>query len=87
MHKARLRAGALDCLARVYAPQLDGVALQGLHFDAADDPVSGLRGAVAMIPIRQLAPGRHELTVQRQRSQHSKPGDSPPAPHRIVFWR
>lgn len=80
------RTHVLDCLARLYAPALDGVPVT-VQFDAADDPGSGLRGAVAMLPVKQLAPGRHELTVNRLRSQRAGADDPPPAPHRIVFWR
>lgn len=81
------RTRVLDCLARAYAPALDGRPLTGLRFDAAEDPRTGLRGSVAMIPIAGLARGRHELTVERMRSQVAKDDAPTPAPHRIVFWR
>ena len=63
------------------------MALPDVRLDAADDPASGLRGAVAMLPLRGLAPGRHELTIERLRSQNADPDAPAPAPHRIVFWR
>jgi hypothetical protein len=80
------RSRVLDCLARLYAPTLDGVAVD-VTFDAADDPASGLRGAVAMLRVKDLTPGRHELTVKRLRSPLDEPEDPDPPPHRIVFWR
>lgn len=81
------RARVLDCLARIYAPAIDGVPVAQLRLDAADDPRSGLRGAVAMLPLHGLAPGRHELTVNRLRKQLADADAPAPAPHRIVFWR
>jgi hypothetical protein len=84
---ASRRAWVLDCLARVYAPQLDGKPVADLRFDVAEDERSGFRGVVAMIAVATLAPGRHELLVRRVRSPAAEPGDPVPAPHRIVFWR
>jgi hypothetical protein len=81
---ARIRV--LDCLARLYAPTLDGEPLT-VSFDAADDPGSGLRGMVAMLPVKGLAAGRHELTVRRLRAPTADADAPAPAPHRIVFWR
>lgn len=80
------RTHVLDCLARVYAPTLDGQPV-AVSFEAADDPGSGLRGAVAMLPVKALAPGRHELTVRRLRSPMAEAETPDPQPHRIVFWR
>jgi hypothetical protein len=81
------RARVLDCLAKVYAPQIDGQRVPDLRFDAANDEASGLRGVLAMIPIGALPPGRHELLVHRARSQLSAADAPIPPPHRIAFWR
>ena len=81
------RAWTLDCLARVYAPELDGTPVPNLHFDVAEDERSGFRGVMAMIDVASLAPGRHELLVRRARSPKAAPDDPVPPPHRIVFWR
>lgn len=81
------RARVLDCLAKVYAPQIDGQPVPNLRFDAANDEASGLRGVLAMIPVGALPPGRHELVVRRARSQLSDADAPVPPPHRIVFWR
>jgi hypothetical protein len=53
--------------------------------DAASDPVSGLRGVMAMIPMAGLAPGRHEVTVARL--SRSRSGAEAPKPERILFWK
>ena len=81
------RAWVLDCLARVYAPELDGTPVPGVQFDVAEDERSGFRGVVAMLPVATLAPGRHEVLVRRARSPRAAPDDPVPPPHRIVFWR
>ena len=85
---------ALDCLARLLDVRIDG-ARQPVRLDAATDPVTGLRGALAMIPAERLAPGRHELTVVRLANPRlatgivaAAPAEAPDAkPDRIPFWR
>ncbi len=65
-------------------PAIAGAAVPGLRYDVAEDPVSGLRGFVAMIDVRDLPRGRHELSVERP----DRPGrDEPEAPVLIPFWR
>jgi hypothetical protein len=55
----------LDCLARIHAVTLDGVPLTALHYDAANDPRTQRPALQAMIDVRALTPGRHELRVMR----------------------
>jgi hypothetical protein len=83
---AKLRTDALlDCAATTLHPvTLDGAPVADLRYDIAEDPVSGLRGFVAMIDVRELPRGRHELVVARP----LRPGDkAPPQPAIIPFWR
>ena len=76
----------LDCLAAIHAVAIDGNPV-AIRFDAAEDPRTGQRGMIAMIPVHDLAPGRHELTLMRAPRNRRKDADEPPKPHRIPFWR
>ena len=76
----------LDCLEQMHAVTLDGEPLD-LHFDAAEDPATGQRGMIAMIPVRELTRGRHELRVGRATRNAPKEGEPAPKPYVIPFWR
>lgn len=76
----------LDCLEAMHAVTLDGQPLD-IHFDAAEDPATGQRGMIAMIPVHALDRGRHELTVQRTPRGEPKDGEKAPEPYVIPFWR
>jgi hypothetical protein len=75
---------ALECLSRLLDVRLDGQPVE-VPLDAASDPVSGLRGVQAMIPVTGLAPGRHEVTIAQPTSP--RPGAPGRPPERIPFWR
>lgn len=77
----------LDCFARLHDVRIDGQPVADLHFDASEDPVSGLRGMLAMIPMEGLAAGRHELSVMPIVRSDSAGAAEPPKPHIIPFWR
>lgn len=55
----------LRCFAQVLAIALDGTRIAAIDLNFANDAASEQRGVVAMIPVRDLAPGRHLLTVRR----------------------
>jgi hypothetical protein len=77
----------LDCLARIHAIAIDGVPVD-VPFDAAEDPRFDQRGLLAMIPVHDLAIGRHELTVlPALRDRELEPGAKPVTPYIIPFWR
>lgn len=76
---------SLDCLARLLDPQLDGKPLP-LQLDASSDPRSGLPGLLAMVPIRDLAPGRHELSLAAVDPRRQTRGQ-PTRRYRIPFWK
>jgi hypothetical protein len=88
---------ALDCFARLHDVRINGEPVPGLHFDAAEDPVSGQRGLLAMIPVQDLAAGRHELTLLPMLRELDYDSDaavavtdveaSPRDPYWIPFWR
>ena len=74
----------LACLSRLHALRLDGAPLADARFDAGSDPRTDRPALVAMVDVRKLAPGRHELQVARQ----AAPGElQAPASDRIPFWR
>ena len=75
---------ALDCLTRWHAIRLDGRPLPGLRYDIASDPRTDRPALLAMIDVRTLPPGRHELQVRRARTPQDA---SPDAAYRIPFWR
>jgi len=74
----------LDCLARLLALQLDGKPLL-LRFDASTDPVSDQPGMLAMVPVKSLPAGRHELSFNAP-GRPVRPG-GPPRRYRIPFWK
>jgi hypothetical protein len=79
-------AATLDCLQRLHPLMLDGKAIASLRYDIASDPRTDRPALVAMVDVRALAPGRHELQVARP----TAPDDQRPeasAPYRIPFWR
>ena len=80
------RVGALlDCVAtHVHPLLLDGQPVADLRYDLGRDPVSGLRGFVAMLDVRALPPGRHQLDVIRPQREGD---DKPIEPAVIPFWR
>jgi len=76
---------SLDCLAKLQDAQLDGKPLV-LDFDASSDARSGQPGMLAMVPIRHLAPGRHELSLLAVDPKREAAGKEPRR-YRISFWK
>lgn len=83
----RASRAVLDCYARLHDVRINGAPVAGLRFDAAEDPVSGVRGMLAMISMDGLASGRHELTLLPPPRIETKESDPPLKPFRIPFWR
>jgi hypothetical protein len=76
----------LRCLGTLHAVTLDGKPIANLRFAAGSDPRTDRPALVAMIDVRKLSPGRHELAVARGRPPSSK-GKAAPDPWVIPFWR
>src|SRR5690606_25714907 len=55
----------LACLQSLHGGTLDGKPVDDLAYEIARDPRTNRPALLAMIDIRQLAPGRHELQVAR----------------------
>jgi hypothetical protein len=82
-------ASTLACLQALHAVQLDGRPLASLRYEAGSDPGTGRPALLAMIDVRELARGRHELQVARPPSS-DRPSGKPDRERpysRIPFWR
>ncbi|MEO8809285.1 MAG: hypothetical protein ABI386_03465 [Rhodanobacter sp.] len=55
----------LDCLGKLHAVTLDGKPLPDLSYQAGSDARTQRPALLAMIDVRALTPGRHELDVMR----------------------
>lgn len=74
----------LDCLASMLAIELDGAAV-AVQLDASTDPGTGQPGMLAMIPVRALPAGRHELSLlEPDRRALDGPASRR---YRIPFWK
>jgi hypothetical protein len=81
-------AAVLDCLAALHPVSLDGKPLPSLRYDAASDPRTERPALQAMIDVRALAPGRHELRVARAPPLQGKDHKhDKAAAYTIPFWR
>jgi hypothetical protein len=84
------RANArLACLAALHEVSLDGSVHAGVRYEVASDPRTDRPALLAMIDIRELPRGRHELRVARPLRPDAKPDKDNPDPgyDRIPFWR
>ncbi|HSD17808.1 MAG TPA: hypothetical protein VLC71_11195 [Thermomonas sp.] len=79
----------LACLSALHAVALDGRAVEGLRYEVASDPRTDRPALLAMIDVRDLPRGRHELRVARPLRADARPGKDAPDPgyDRIPFWR
>lgn len=82
-------AGLVACLQALHPVALDGKWAANQHYEVASDPRTDRPALLAMIDIRNLPPGRHELRVGRAPA----PDDEAQATNRksreyvIPFWR
>jgi hypothetical protein len=84
--KPQQAATALACLQALHDVHLDGRKLAALQYEVGSDPGTGRPALLAMIDVRALAPGRHELQVARATAPDDKRPEAS-APYRIPFWR
>ena len=80
-------AALLACLSALHPVTLDGKPVADLRYDAASDARTDRPALLAMIDIRSLPPGRHELRVGRPPYADRKDDKDDPGHYRIVFWR
>lgn len=79
----RRRLELLACHTQIHRVTINGEPVKDLVYDFSSDPRSGLPVIVALIDVRGLESGRHELLVQRPRVKE----DDDPRAYRIPFWR
>lgn len=75
---------ALDCLALLSDIRIDGRAVP-VSFEASTDPATGQPGMLAMLPMQDIAAGRHELSLNQPPGPRNK--SRPPKRYRIPFWK
>lgn len=86
-------AAALDCLQRLRAVSLDGSPLPALQFELGTDARTDRPALVALIDVRALSAGRHELRLARAaETRNEVPGaaggnGAEASTWRIAFWR
>lgn len=81
--EALQRHEVLACLAALHPLQLDSRAVNGTRYDLGADPKARRPALVAMIDVRGLANGRHELRIGRPADADGEPQE----PDVIAFWR
>lgn len=84
------RSGALlACLQALRNVTLDGAHQPGLRYEIASDPRTDRPALLAMIDVRSLARGRHELRISRPpRTDRKADKDDPdPGYDLIPFWK
>ena len=79
----------LGCLSALHAISLDGQPLAGVRYEVASDPRTDRPALLAMVDIRDLPRGRHELRVARPPRPDARqdPDNPDPGHDRILFWR
>ncbi|HQY49544.1 MAG TPA: hypothetical protein PL007_04170, partial [Thermomonas sp.] len=87
-HAQTAQAG-LECLSALHAIRLDGKPLPALRYEISSDPRTHRPALLAMIDVRTLADGRHELHVPRPPRSDSSAKDTSKDPgfDVIAFWR
>lgn len=75
----------LACLARLSDIRIDDVPV-AVRFDASSDSTTGQPGMLAMLPVRSLAPGRHELSLNAP-GRDGLSSDAPARRFHIPFWK
>ena len=72
----------LDCLQSIHAATLDGRPVADFRYEAGTDPRTDRPALVAMVDVRAMAPGRHELRIAKL-----EPREDDDPYWVIPFWR
>jgi hypothetical protein len=80
------RTELLACVSRGVQVRLDGDAVEVLP-EWYTEPNLDLRGLLYMVPVRDLAEGRHELSVLAKPEKAPEDDEDPGQPFVIPFWR
>jgi hypothetical protein len=82
--QAEHRGAILACLSALYPLSLDGQVRHDVHYDLGTDAKTRRPALIAMIDLRALSNGRHELVVGEPPSPDE---DTSTTLERIPFWR
>lgn len=84
-----LAKAQLACLQALHRVTLDGKPLANLRYEIYSDPRTDLPALLAMIDVRELPQGRHELRIERPLPGDREPeeNDRDPGYDAIPFWR
>jgi len=84
-----LATARLSCLQSLHPVTLDGEAVADLRYEIASDPRTDRPALLAMIDVRDLPRGRHELRIARplRADRARKKDDRDPGFDAIPFWR
>jgi hypothetical protein len=87
--QARRTDVRLACLQALRAVTLDGMPLNDLRYQIASDPRTDRPALLAMIDVRDLPRGRHEIRIARPPRIDRKPDKDDPDPgyDQIPFWK
>ena len=87
--QARRTDVRLGCLQALRAVTLDGKTLNELRYQIASDPRTDRPALLAMIDVRDLPRGRHEIRIARPPRIDRKPDKDDPDPgyDQIPFWK
>jgi len=77
------RGAILACLSSLYPLSLDGQVRHDVHYDLGTDAKTQRPALIAMIDLRALSNGRHELVV----GEPPSPEEDASTVERIPFWR
>ena len=80
---AQQQRALVDCIGKLHPLTIDDKPVANLHFDLGSDPKARRPALIAMIDVRWLANGRHELLV----GEPAQPGHSSSTSVHIPFWR
>ena len=80
-------AALLACLQGLRGVQLDGIPIPGLDYQVTRDPRTDRPALLAMIDIRDLPRGRHELRIARMPLADPSKHPDEPGFDRILFWK
>jgi hypothetical protein len=85
--ESRRRSAVLECARGLFDVRLNGAPQTGLQFDFGADAASEMRGFVAYLPTKDLARGRHELSVRNPPRSDDPPLDpADDGRFHIPFW-
>jgi hypothetical protein len=87
---AQASPALLQCLQRLHPVQLDGKPLPDLRYEVGSDARTDRPALVAMIDVRELARGRHELRLSQPPQEGDHDADAAKETGtvvRIAFWR